>query len=58
MSRETEELTREVLARKRWTKVLLANQIGVDYDEVCAWLEGKSEPSLEQVDRMGRLLER
>lgn len=58
MTRETEDLTRDVLSKTGHTKVTLANLFGLDWETVDAWERGTEEPTAHEQDRLRKLLER
>lgn len=56
MSRETEDLVREVLAKTGHTKVTLSNLLGIPWEDVDAWANGAAEPSSGERDRLRQML--
>lgn len=58
MSRETEDLVREVLSKKGHTKLTLANLFGLDWEIVDAWELGNAEPTEKEQERLKEMLTR
>lgn len=56
MSRETEDLIRDVLSKTGHTKVTLSNLLGVPWEDVDAWANGAAEPTSGERDRLRGLL--
>ena len=55
MSKETESLIQDILKTGQ-TKTMLAQQLGVSYDEVDHWFWGRTEPTREQITQLEKLL--
>ena len=57
MSRETEDLVRDVLVRTGHSKLTLANSFGIDWEVVNAWEVGTEEPTSFEQAKLRKMLE-